>query len=172
MNTKQIKCIAFDCFGTVFDMSNVEKEEIKNYVNHVRKNNFTEFEFPQSWWNLKAHPDSAQGIRTLQSAGFSCIALSNGSLALLSSISYKNNIYWNHIVDLVSEKVYKPHVDAYKTIEKCFGFKPEQTLMVTANPTFGDIEGSSAIGMKSQVIRNPETPQTIIGLANTIISNI
>jgi hypothetical protein len=34
-------------------------------------------------------------------------------------------------------------------------------MMVTANPTFGDIEGSAAIGMQSQVIRH--------GYSNTII---
>ena len=65
-----ITCVAFDCFGTVFDMSGVSREEIKAYVSHVRKNDFTPFLFPPSWWELKLHPDSAAGIARLQAKGF------------------------------------------------------------------------------------------------------
>jgi hypothetical protein len=39
--------------------------------------------------------------------------------------------------------------------------------MVTANPTFGDIEGAKAIGMQSQVIRH-SYPNTIIELAEML----
>lgn len=163
-----IKCIAFDCFGTVFDMSGVSREEIKAYVNHVRKADFTLFNFPNSWWKLKAHADAADGIRQLQEAGFSCVTLSNGSANLLRYVSRQNGILWDFIIDLVRYQVYKPHIDAYRTVEKQLGFKPAETLMVTANPTFGDIEGAAAIGMQSQVIRQPGAPQTIIELAATL----
>jgi hypothetical protein len=44
---------------------------------------------------------------------------------------------------------------------------PRETLMVTSNPTFGDIEGSAAIGMPSQVIRHGY-PNTIIELAEML----
>jgi hypothetical protein len=46
--------------------------------------------------------------------------------------------------------------------------KPEETLMVTANPTFGDIEGAAAIGMPSQVIRHGY-PNTVIELAEMLL---
>lgn len=164
MNSR-IKCIAFDCFGTVFDMSGISREEIKAYVEHVRKEDFTPYTFPDSWWKLKAHSDSAKGITKLQDAGFTCVTLSNGSANLLRYISRKNGIFWDFIVDLAREQVYKPHIDAYRKVEKAVGFKPSETLIVTANPTFGDIEGSAAIGMMSQVIRQPDTPQTIAALA-------
>jgi HAD superfamily hydrolase (TIGR01493 family) len=161
-----IKCIAFDCFGTVFDMAGISREEIKAYVEHVRKNDFSPFEFPKSWWELKAHPDSAEGVRMLQHAGFQCVTLSNGASGLIWRASRRSGIEWNYVVDLAVEKVYKPNGEAYRVIEKLLGYKPEETLMVTANPTFGDIEGSAAIGMPSQVIRQPGTPQTIIELAD------
>jgi HAD superfamily hydrolase (TIGR01493 family) len=167
-----IKCIAFDCFGTVFDMSGVSREEIKAYVAHVRKDDFTPFEFPKSWWQLKAHHDSKEGINMLQSSGFLCVALSNGDCNLIDEISERNGFDFDYLIDLAGRhRVYKPNVDAYRTIEKDLGYKPEETLMVTANPTFGDVEGSAAIGMSSQVIRQPGTPQTIIELATMLKGN-
>lgn len=162
-----IKVIAFDCFGTVFDMSGVPGGDIVNYVNHVRHADFTPYVFPESWWKLQAHPDSAEGIKKLQRAGFKCIALSNGSHNLIWRISATNGINWDHTVDLVAHRVYKPHVDAYRCIQTDLGIPPEETLMVTANPTFGDIEGSAAIGMKSQVIRHGY-PNNILELAEML----
>lgn len=41
------KCVAFDCFGTLFDMSTVPKDEIAAYVEHVRRNDFSPYEFPR-----------------------------------------------------------------------------------------------------------------------------
>jgi len=163
-----ITTIAFDCFGTVFNMSSVDKNDIKTYVNHVTKNDFTPFEFPESWYNLEPHPDSVQGIKLLQSYNIKCVTLSNGSKELISKISEKCGINWDYIIDLVKHKAYKPHnLDAYRAIEKDLGVQPSETLMVTANPTFGDIEGSSAVGIKSQVIRHGY-PNTIIELLDIV----
>lgn len=163
----QIKCIVFDCFGTVFDMSGVSREEIKAYVEHVRKNDFTPFEFPQSWWELRAHPDSSEGIKLLQHAGYQCVSLSNGDAGLIWRASRRACIEWNYVTDLRAERVYKPNIEAYRTVEKLLGWKPAECLMVTANPTFGDIEGAAAIGMPSQVIRHGY-PNTILELAEML----
>jgi HAD superfamily hydrolase (TIGR01493 family) len=165
-----MKVIAFDCFGTVFDMSPIPREEITAYVQHVRKNDFTPYEFPKSWYNLKAHPDSRGGIAKLRAMGLGCVALSNGSIGLLSRISKINRIAWNLIIDLAKHRVYKPHADAYRTVEKETGFTPAECLMVTANPTFGDIEGAAQIGMPSRIIRNGY-PETIIELADMLAAN-
>lgn len=162
-----IKCLAFDCFGTVFDMAGVSQDEIRDYVRHVRQNDFTPYNFPDSWWNLQLHHDAATGIKLLQQDGFVCSTLSNGDAKLLRHVSERGGIYWDHIVDLAAHKVYKPHLDAYKTVQKDLGFLPEETMMVTANPTFGDVEGASALGMFPQVIRQEEGDiKDIIDLAN------
>ncbi len=87
--------------------------------------------------------------------GFDCVTLSNGDNNLIFERSMKYGIHWDTMIDLRLNRVYKPNTDAYRTIEKELGFKPAETLMVTANPTFGDIEGAAAIGMQSQV--NPAT---------------
>ena len=166
-NHSGLKCIAFDCFGTVFDMAGVSRDEIGDYVRHVRRNDFSPYTFPKSWWELNLHPDAAEGVALLQAAGYFCVTLSNGEAALLRHVSALGGIKWDKIINLASHRIHKPHVDAYRTVEIETGFKPAETLMVTANSTFGDIEGSAAIGMRSQVIRNGH-PETIIDLAKEL----
>lgn len=162
-----LKVVAFDVFGTVAKMDEISRDEIKTYVAHVRKNDFSPFTFPQSWWDLKLHPDAAQGIKMLQDAGYMCVTLSNGSADLLEKVSTNGGVSWDQVIDLVLHRVYKPHEGAYRTVQAETGYRPEQSLMVTANPTFGDIEGSAAIGMRSQVIRHGY-PNTIIELAEML----
>lgn len=164
----QIKCIAFDCFGTVFDMLPISHNEISEYVKHVRSDNFSPYTFPQSWYELKAHPDSKAGIDMLQNEGYFCVALSNGSFDLIEHISRNNGILFNYIVDLSKHKVYKPHKKAYLAIKKDLGYNTQDTLMVTANPTFGDIEGAKSVDMQSIVIRHG-FPSDIIQLYEYLI---
>lgn len=160
-----IKVFAFDCFGTVFNMDGIPSEEIRDYVAHVRAENFAPYDFPESWYTLDAHPDSAVGIESLQFQGFKCVALSNGSVDLIDKISINNGIHWDHIVDLVAHKVYKPNRNAYFTIKKDLGTEPEETVMITANPSFGDIEGAYSVGMHAKIIRRPYHTKNIASLA-------
>lgn len=163
-----MKTIAFDCFGTIFDMSTVDRKDVEEYANHVNKKDFSEYSFNGSWWELKCRPFYDFGIKKLQSFGFTCIALSNGGKKLISTISLSNGIYWDHIVDLPSHGVYKPHIEAYKAVQIETGISPKDTIMVTANPSFGDLEGSSKIGMTPVVIGN-YIIKNINELANILI---
>jgi 2-haloalkanoic acid dehalogenase type II len=163
-----IKCCAFDCFGTLFDMTPVPKSDIAAYVHHVQRADFSPYTFPKSWYDLKAHPDVSAGILEIQSSGILCVALSNGSKELIEHLAIMNILAFDRVIDLVAHKVYKPHVDAYKTVHKETGVKPHETLMVTANPLFGDLEGAAAIGMRSQVIRHGY-PNTVLELADVVL---
>lgn len=165
------KVIAFDCFGTIFDMASVPRDEIVAYVRHVKADDFTPFAFPESWWALRAFPDVVPGIRRLREAGILCVTLSNGSFELLDHISHQSGVEWSRIIDLVEFGIYKPHVDAYRTVEAETGIIPAESLMVTANPTFGDLEGSAAIGMPAEVIRHSNVP-TVEDLATLVLSNV
>lgn len=164
----EIKAIAFDCFGTLFDTTAIPREDVADYVRHVRKEQFSPYTFPLAWYGLKTHPDSPEGIRLLQAAGFLCVALSNGTKSLIQKIAEQNGITFDRIIDLTSHGVYKPHKLAYLTVQAETGIKPEETLMVTANPTFGDVEGAAAVGMAAQVIRHGY-PNTVIELAEKLV---
>jgi len=162
-----IRMILFDVFGTVFDMSSLPKEDIKHYVNHVTGFLWSPLTLPRDWWDLKAHPDAAEGIRKLRER-FVVATLSNGPVDLLVWLSKQNGIDWDWIVPIQMEQVYKPRREAYEVVFQCFKFDPSHVLLVTANPTFGDIEGAASVGMKSQVIRQPGCPQTIIELSEVL----
>jgi 2-haloalkanoic acid dehalogenase type II len=161
----KLRCIAFDCFGTVFDVSEVPALELVAYVEHVHDPIFSPYKFSAAWYDIKAKSDSAEGIKLLQEQGYKCVTLSNGSVDLIRKCSKRDGINWDHIIDLVSHRVYKPNVNAYRTIEVDLGYAPYETLMVTANPTFGDVEGAKAVGMPSQIIRQQNTPSSIVDLA-------
>lgn len=53
-----IECIAFDLFGTVFDLSAMPKQEIKDYIAHVRKPEWSPLTLPGTWRDMKPHPAS------------------------------------------------------------------------------------------------------------------
>lgn len=148
-------------------MDGVSREEIADYVRHVKSEDFSPFSFPKSWWDLKLHPDAKDGIRSLQDAGYKCVTLSNGSAELLQHVSAAGGVHWDAIIDLVVHRVYKPHRAAYLTVQGETGFRANECLMVTANPTFGDIEGAASVGMNSQVIRHGY-PDTITELAKML----
>lgn len=161
---------AFDCFGTVFDASGLPRELVAAYVEHVNAENFSPFEFPQEWYELPAHPDSAEGIRRLRAGGIRCVTLSNGSKELLEALSNRAGIEWDAIIDLAAHRVYKPNQRAYRTVELETGATPGESLLVTANKTFGDVEGASSIGMGWILIRQPEEfwPASIVEFAELL----
>jgi FMN phosphatase YigB (HAD superfamily) len=148
-----IKVFAFDCFGTVFNMDGFPREEIRRYVDHVRRETFEPFDFGSEWYGLKAHEDSAIGIRWLQRHGIQCWAFSNGSRELIEAISEANGIKWDWIYDPAEARAYKPNAEAYKTVARRINDENE-ICMVTANPGFGDVEGAAKAGMRACVIRN------------------
>jgi len=154
-----LKVLAFDCFGTVFDMSGVDRSEVSDYVKSSKGKSGEEWQpldLPQSWFGLRAHPDSADGIRLLRSK-YICVALSNGPVHLINHISRVAGIDWDLIVPIQFLRVYKDHPDAYKSLFSLYPFEPGEFAMITANPGFGDVEASSALGMKPIVIRG-ESP--------------
>lgn len=162
--------LAFDCFGTVFDMADFDRELIRDYVHHVRTNPTELYYFPQPWWEIKAHADSASGIKKLQEAGFRCFAASNGSVDLIDTISIASGIRWDGITDFARHGFYKPDVRAYAAITSQFYLVAKDVCIVTANRDFGDVEGAKANSMMSQVIRRDQLFPTLEAFADFVIA--
>ncbi len=162
-----LKVIAFDVFGTVFDLSSAAREEVKDYVRHVHLPEWKPLKLPKSWETMPAHHDSAEGIALLRKQ-FIVVTCSNGPLGLLAKLSKHNNVQWDAIIPLELNKVYKPNPRAYRTVCEVLDVEPHEVLMVTANRTFGDLESSKRIGMQSVLIRSNGGPRTIIDLANLL----
>lgn len=163
---KRLKVIAFDVFGTVVDLSGVPREEIRDYARHIHKPDWEPITFPKSWEDIPAHPDSSAGIALLRQQ-YSVVTCSNSPTELLVKLSKRGNINWDAIIPIEAYKVYKPNPLAYLAIADLLRVDPSEVAMVTANPTFGDVEASAALGMLPIVIRQPgDGIQTITDLAH------
>jgi 2-haloalkanoic acid dehalogenase type II len=162
-----MKVIAFDTFGTVFNLAGVDHEDVRAYAHHIRKPEWSPLRLPKAWETLPAHPDSAEGIARLRSK-FIVVTCSNGPLGLLAKLSKYNGVSWDAIIPLELNKVFKPNPRAYMTVCEVLGVKPAEVLMVTANRTFGDLEASRALGMQAQLIRDGDGPKNIMELAEQL----
>lgn len=163
-----IRCIAFDCFGTLFDVRTLPEGYVGNYVDHVYQNDFSPYSFPEEWYQLKAHPGVTDGMKALQEQGIKVVSLSNGGPDLISKLAEAAGFTFDHIVDLAAHKVYKPHLGAYTTVWADTGIAIDDTLMVTANPTFGDLSGAFAVGMTPVLLRQLGWPQTVFELSEWV----
>lgn len=170
-----LKVIGFDCFNTVFDMASVplvSKTSIADYVaNSLDKmgDEWKRFQPPEAWYQLRAHPDARAGIMALRRK-FMVATMSNGPVDLLTHISKANGIDWDMVTPIELKKVYKRRPEAYLTLCELFRVKPQEVLIVTANPTFGDVEAAQSLGMCYSIIRNglPGYATDIIDLAQKL----
>lgn len=153
-----IKVVLFDCFGTVFDMSGVGRDEVSEYVRNSRGKHGDEWQpldLPKTWETIPAHSDSVNGIAKIREAGHYAVALSNGPAPLIATMSRNAGIVWDLIIPLELVQAYKNHPDAYRAALKIFPqFEPKHFLMVTANPDFGDVEAAGELGMSVACVRN------------------
>jgi 2-haloalkanoic acid dehalogenase type II len=148
-----LKVLAFDVFGTVFDLSQVDRSEVRAYVEHIRGPEWRPLELPESWRSLKAHADAAAGIARLRER-FQVVTCSNGPIALLAEISKAAGISWDALIPLETAQVYKPNPRAYQLICDVMRVRADEVAMITANATFGDLEASGVLGMRPVLIRD------------------
>jgi 2-haloalkanoic acid dehalogenase type II len=164
------KVIAFDCFGTVFNLSSVPHEELRAYANHIHQPEWSPLRLPASWEHLPAHPDSAEGLARLRTK-FMVVTCSNGPLGMMAKLSKNAGIIWDAIIPLELNRVFKTDPRAYMTVCEVLGVEPKDVIFVTANKTFGDIEASAKLGMTPRLIRGDSKVQTITSLADELMEN-
>lgn len=151
-----MKVLAFDVFGTIVKLDGVPREEIKAYVDHIRKPTWTPLELPRSWETLPAFDDVAENILRLRVAGYFCVTCSNAPLGLQAKLMSYNGISFDALIPLEMCKAYKTNPRCYWLVCDVLGVKPEDVTMITGNKTFGDIEASRSIGMNAMLIRQPD----------------
>lgn len=147
--------IAFDIFGTIFDLNDVPREEKVEYLRHIKQETWMPLKLPKTWELLNAHPDSAYCLSKLREH-HTVVTLSNGPLGLQTKLSKRNGISWDAITPLEMRRVFKPQLTAYRMLSEVYDFPPEEIMMVTANKTFGDLEAAERVGIQSQLIRDVE----------------
>ena len=73
------------------------------------------------------------------------------------------------IIPLETIKTYKPNPACYTFAQQLCGVERHEFAMISANKSFGDIEAALALGMGAQLIRNPDTPETILDLVRLLM---
>jgi 2-haloalkanoic acid dehalogenase type II len=166
-----IKYILTDLFGTVFDMSQVPREEIAAYIDTCTNQEWP-LTLPVLWKYLPPFPDAAEGLLRLREE-HTVVALSNGPVATTVPLCKNARIEFDWIVPLEAFHVYKPQPEAYMTVCGLLRCLPSECLMVTANPVFGrydygDIQAAKQVGMETQLIRQPGCPADFLELARDL----
>lgn len=165
----KVKCVAFDLFGTVFDIRDTDRQEIRDYITHVRKPEWSPLELPKSWRDLPLFPDAAIGIRKLVDLNLYRVSCSNAPWEFTDDLFHRSGLwYLMEATDIARSKRFKPHPDAYQSICQQFDYEPGEVLMVTGNAKSPDIKGAQDVGMQAIQIRQPGTPATIIELADLL----
>jgi HAD superfamily hydrolase (TIGR01493 family) len=164
----KIKALAFDLFGTLFDMSGASPDELKDYLSVIREPVWRPFDFPRTWTGLKPFPDVAEGLKLLDKKDYGVVTMSNAPFMLQQHLIGKNNLKFDALIPLELRKVYKPNPEAYKCVLDLLRLEPGEVMMVTANRTFGDLEASASLGMYPMLIRDGDGPKDLIELAKQL----
>lgn len=159
--------IAFDVFNTVVDLASVDRDEVRAYADHIKQPEWSPLRLPESWENLPAFADSAEGIARLRKK-FMVVTCSNGPLGMMARLLKNAGLQFDAIIPLELNRVFKPNDQAYLTVCEVLGVPGPRVRMVTANKKFGDLEAADRLGMFATLIRNPGCPQTITELAELL----
>ena len=162
-----IKVIAFDLFGTVFDMSGVDRAEIRAYLEHIKKPEWSPLVLPDSWRKMKPFPDAREGFKRLTKQ-YLTTSLSNAPITLQCRLFVDNYLSLHFLTPLEMLRVYKTDPRAYLSVCDLFSVEPSEVMMVTANKDFGDLEAAEKLGMTPMLIRGETGPKTIIELAEQL----
>ena len=145
---KRPKVAFFDLNHTVHQMKGVTAEEITNYLKQIHSY-WTPLELPEHWKTLPVWNDVPGALDQLWFWDIKCVTLSNNPINVQVEQAHNGRLHWDWMVPLESYHTYKPDVKAYNVACNLLKVAPEDSLMVTANHDFGDIEGAASIGMPS-----------------------
>lgn len=162
-----IKLVAFDLFNTVMQMDGATREEMRAYIRHIKQDVWQPLVLPDSWTKLLPFADSQAGLELLRSR-FMVVTMSNAPLEFTARMLKNCDLRFDAITPLEGRRVFKPRPESYACLRDTYRLYPEEICMVSANKDFGDIEGARKLGMRSELIRNPGCPQTIIELAGAL----
>jgi len=145
------KVIAFDLFGTLFDMSSTTQGEREFYTDQTKVLPWIPLTLPETWRTLPVFPDVRDGIKSLR-RHCAVVTLSNAPMSHQIDMLVNAGLGVDGIIPLESRNVYKPNPWAYYVAADIMGVHPSSMMMVTANRKFGDLEQSIAAGMKAALL--------------------
>ena len=112
---------------------------------------------------LPAHPDVAKGLQQLLDAGYSLVAFTNSSKAVLNEqLCYAGLMqYFEQGLSVERLHRFKPHLATYRAAVQHLGLAPAEALLVAAHGW--DVAGAQRAGLATGFIARPS--QTLYPLA-------
>ena len=165
-----MKILAFDLINTLIDVSNVPREDLQAYADHLEyfrcTAHYIPWRCPDSIIEAPTFSDVLNGLNVARMDGWYIVAMTNMPARSVIEWAEWKFVRFNAIVPLEIVQTFKPHPLAYKALRMMFS--GDRVVMVTANKTFGDLEGAVAAGMESRLIRHLGCPQTITELVESL----
>lgn len=109
-------------------------------------------ELNRAWHRLRPWPDVVSGLTRLKSQ---CIIapLSNGNIALMTSMARNAGLPWDCILGAELVRHYKPDLEVYRSAHEFLDLEPGQVMMVAAH--LSDLKGAAAVGLRTAFVPRP-----------------
>jgi 2-haloacid dehalogenase len=105
------------------------------------------------WRRLKPWPDSVKGLTRLK-AKYVIAPLSNGNIALMTSLAKFAGLPWDVILGAEIARHYKPDREVYISAYDSLGLKPEEVMMCACHAT--DLRAARTNGLRTGFIYRPD----------------
>lgn len=162
-----LKLLAFDIVNTLGRIDNLNKEHLHRYQLDIKRNLrlWSPFYFHKDWTEIPPFEDVLSGIERLRK-NFRVVTFSNMPAWCQMELLRNWNLTVDGITPLELYEMSKPSRSAYLAT-RLWDYPYEEIALITANRTFGDLEGAAAWGMTGICIRDEESPfQTLHDLAD------
>jgi len=104
------------------------------------------------WRRLKPWPDSVEGLTRLKRK-YVIAPLSNGNIALMTSLAKFGGLPWDAILGSEVARHYKPDREVYVSAYYSLDLKPEEVMMCAAHVT--DLQAARGNGLRTGFIYRP-----------------
>ncbi|MEC3919224.1 haloacid dehalogenase type II [Nocardia sp. CDC160] len=106
-----------------------------------------------AWHHLAPWPDAVDGLSRLRRR-YTVSALSNGGVALLTSLIKGADLPFDCLLSAEMLRCYKPQEQAYRAAADLLTVRPRQILMVAAHGW--DIDGARRAGLRTAFLERPQ----------------
>ena len=104
------------------------------------------------WRRLKPWPDSVKGLTRLKEK-YIISPLSNGNVALMTSLGKFGGLPWDVILGSDLVKHYKPDREMYLSAQLYLDLKPDEVMMCAAHAV--DLQAARSYGLRTGFIYRP-----------------
>jgi 2-haloacid dehalogenase len=105
------------------------------------------------WRRLKPWPDSVEGLTRLKKK-YVIAPLSNGNIALMTSLAKFGGLPWDAILGAELARHYKPDREVYISAYYYLDLKPEEVMMCAAH--ISDLQAARSNGLRTGFIYRPD----------------